>query len=76
MPRQPLQAVNAARDETADGRNVLILQANPCRGPITGGTEIWISGENFPTDQRPLYARFGDNFARGVGVLSLLFETT
>ena len=69
-------AVNAARNETADGRNIVIVQANPRRGPMTGGTEIWIWGSDFPTDLMPLYARFGDNFTRVVGVLSLLLENS
>ena len=73
MPsRRRHHAVNAARSETADGRNVVVMQTNPRRGPMTGGTEIWIWGSDFPTDPMPLYARFGDNFARVVGVLSRL----
>ena len=66
--------VNADRNETADGRNIVIVQANPRRGPMTGGTEIWIWGSGFPTDLMPLYARFGDNVTRVVGVLSLLLK--
>ena len=74
--RRRHHAVNAARGETAVGRNVLVKQCNPRRGPMTGGTEIWIWGSDFPTDPMPLYARFGDNFARVVGVLSRLLENT
>ena len=76
MPsRRHHHAVNAARrNETADGRNVVVMQTNPRRGPMTGGTEIWTWGSDFPTDPMPLYARFGDNFARVVGVLLRLWE--
>jgi hypothetical protein len=70
------QAVNIASDETADGRDVLVERTNPSRGPTIGGTEIWLSGSNFPTDLRPLYARFGDHFAIAVGVLSPSFGNT
>ena len=71
MPyRQSRQALNAASDEEImDGRDAVIERTNPSRGPKTGGPEIWISGSNFPTGLTPLYARFGDNFARAVGVL-------
>jgi hypothetical protein len=67
---QYLQAPNVASDEgTADGWDAVIQRVNPSRGPMTGGLDIWIVGSNFPTGE--LYARFGDNFAHTVGVLSL-----
>ncbi len=68
--------VKAVRDETAEGRNIVVRNANPRRGPMAGGTEIWIWGSDFPTDWMPFYARFGDNFTRVVGVPSLLLENT
>jgi hypothetical protein len=69
--RQPRQAFNAATDEEpTDGQGAVIERTNPSRGPTTGGPEIWISGSNFPMGLT-LYARFGVNFARAVGVLSL-----
>ena len=58
--------VNAVRGETAGGRNIVVMGTNPRRGPMAGGTEIWIWGSDFPTDRMPLYARFGDNFTRVV----------
>ena len=68
---RPHQAVNAASDEeTADGRNLVIEWVAPDRGPTTGGRNIFILGSNFPTDATPLYASFGDNFARAVRLLS------
>ena len=71
---RPHQAVNAAsHQEFADGLDLVIEKVIPKQGPTTGGPEICIWGSNFPTDQRPLYARFGDNFARAVGVLSPSF---
>ena len=72
MPsRRPHQAVNAASDEeTADGPGLVIEKVFPNRGPTTGGPEICILGSNFPTDQMPLYASFGNNFARVVRLLS------
>jgi hypothetical protein len=64
------QAVNAADDEgAADGRDLVIEKVVPNRGPKTGGPEIGIWGSNFPTNYMPLYARFGDNFARAVSML-------
>ena len=69
--RQCLPTVNAAGDaEVVDGRDLVIEKVVPNRGPTTGGPEVCILGSNFPTDQMPLYARFGDNFARAVGMLS------
>ena len=76
MPsRQHHQAVDAANDETADEQGVTVNLTNPKQGPTTGGPEIWVSGWNFPTDQRPLYVRFGDNLAFAVGVPSPSFVT-
>ena len=70
------QTVNTPSSEgTADWRDLVIDGANPSRGPTTGGPEIWISGSNFPTGLMLLYVRFGDNFARAVGVLSPSLET-
>jgi len=69
-PRRCRQTANAADDEeTADGRDLVIEKVVPDRGPKTGGPEIYIRGSNFP-DHMPLYARFGDNYARAVGMLS------
>ena len=71
---QPNQAVNAASDEeTADGRNLVIERVFPNRGPMIGGQDIILLGSNFPTDQVPLYASFGDNFTRAVCLLSPSF---
>ena len=71
---RPHLAVNAvSHQETADGPDLVIDRVVPGRGPTTGGPDICIWGSNFPTDQRPLYAGFGDNFARAVGVLSPSF---
>ena len=68
------KAVNAASDEEAvDGRDLVIEGVFPDRGPTTGGPKICILGSNFPTDQMPLYASFGDNFARAVRLLSPSF---
>jgi len=67
-PRRCRQTVNAADDEeTADGW-VVVEKVLPDRGPKTGGPEIYIRGSNFP-DNVPLYVRFGDKFARAVGML-------
>ena len=63
LSRQCCQATVC--NNTAD---VVILMANPSQGPMTGGTQIWICGLNFPTDLMPLYARFGDDCACVVGV--------
>ena len=74
MPsRRWRQVSNAVRDEPAEGRDIVVINANPHRGPMTGGTEIWIwiSGWDFPTNPFPLYARFGDNFASVVCAPSL-----
>ncbi len=72
---RPHQAANAASDEeTADGWGLVIERVYPNRGPTTGGPEICILGSNFPTDQMPLYASFGDNFARVVRLLSPSFR--
>ena len=74
---QRRQTVNTASVEgTEDGRDLVIERTNPSRGPTTGGPEIWISGSNFPTGLTSLYVRFGDNFARAVGVLSPSLEAT
>lgn len=68
------QTVNTADDEgAADWRALVIEKIVPNRGPVPGGPEICIWGSNFPIDHMPLYARFGDNFARAVGMLSLSF---
>lgn len=77
MPSQQCrQTVNTASvEETADGRDLVIERINPSRGPTTGGPEIWISGSNFPIGLTSLYVRFGDNFARAVGVLSPSLES-
>ncbi len=64
----------AGFEETADWRDLVIDRTNPSQGPTTGGPEIWISGSNFPTGLTSLYVRFGDNFARAVGVLSPSLE--
>ena len=67
----PHQAVSVAtHQEIADGLDPVIERVIPDRGPATGGPDIGIWGSNFPTDEMPLYARFGDNFARAVGVPS------
>jgi len=75
MPsHQCRQTVMTASDEgTADGQNLVIERINPSQGPTAGGPEIWISGSNFPTRLMPLFVRFGDNFARAVGVRSPSF---
>src|SRR5258706_619173 len=71
LSQQCRQTVNTAGvEETADWRDLVIDRTNPSRGPTTGGPEVWISGSNFPTGLTSLYVRFGDNFARAVGVLS------
>ena len=64
------QSRQATSDEetSLDGRNAVIERTNPSRGAMSGGPDIWISGSNFPTAKTPLYARFGDNFARAVDV--------
>ena len=68
--RQARQTLNAASDEEiTDGGDVVVERTNPSRGPTTGGQEIFIQGSNFPTGLTPLFARFGDNFARAVGAL-------
>ena len=70
-PFRPHQAANAASvEETADGSDLVIEKVFPNRGPTTGGPEICILGSNFPKDQMPLYASFGENFARAVRLLS------
>jgi hypothetical protein len=64
------QLANAVSEEgMLDEREPVLQEANPSRGPTTGGLEIWIEGSNFPMSLTPLYARFGDNFARVVGTL-------
>ena len=73
-PMPSCQTVSvASHQEIADGQDLVIEKVIPKQGPTTGGPEICIWGSNFPTDQKPLYARFGDNFARAVGVLSPSF---
>ena len=62
-------AIATSDEETMDGHDAVIERTNPNRGPMTGGPEIWISGSNFPQGLTPLYAGFGDNFTRAVGVL-------
>ena len=71
--RNNLAVSAAGRQETADGLDPVIEKVIPHRGPATGGPEIGIWGSNFPTDHMPLYAGFGDNFARAVCVLSSSF---
>ena len=74
LPCRYHQAVSvASHQENADGLDLVIEKVIPKQGPTIGGPEICIWGSNFPTDQKPLYARFGDNFARAVGVLSSSF---
>ena len=74
MPsHRPHHAVAASDEETADGQDLIIEWVSPPRGPMIGGQQIFILGSNFPTDQMPLYASFGDNFARAVCVLSPSF---
>ncbi len=68
--RNHLAVSAASRQETADGLDPVIERVIPNRGPATGGPEIGIWGSNFPTDHMPLYAGFGDNFARAVCGLS------
>ena len=70
------QTVNAADDEEADARGLVIHNLFPNQGPTVGGKDIYIWGSNFPTDILPLYARFGDNFAHAVGMLSPSLENT
>jgi len=41
-----------------------IEEVSPERGPVTGGINIIILGENFPST--PLYVAFGNNWARAV----------
>ena len=73
-PVEPSMVSRQSRQDTSDeetsldGGNAVIERTNPSRGAMSGGPEIWISGSNFPTAKTPLYARFGDNFARVVGV--------
>ena len=65
--RNPLPS--AAFEETMDGRDAVIEETNPGRGPTTGGLNIWIHGSNLPGGSMPpLYARFGDNVTRVVSV--------
>ena len=72
--RQRRQTLNTADDEeAADSRDLVIHRVVPNRGPTIGGPDICIWGSNFPTDNLPLYARFGDNFAHAVGMLSPSF---
>ena len=68
-PRQPV-----TEGGTNDGRDPMLQEANPSRGPTTGGLQIWIEGSDFPTGLTPLYARFEDNFARVVGTLFISFD--
>ena len=73
----PHQATNTATDEeTVDGQDLVIEGVFPDRGPTTGGPKICILGSNFPTSQMPLYASFGDNFARAVRLLSPSLDNT
>ena len=71
--RNNLAVSAAGRQENEDGLDPVIEKVIPHRGPATGGPEIGILGSNFPTDHMPLYAGFGDNFARAVYVLSPSF---
>jgi len=69
------QAVTAALEEGAtDGRDPVLQEANPSRGPTSGGLQIWIECSDIPMGLAPLYARFGDNFARVVGTLFVSFD--
>ena len=70
---QPVTAMS--EEETVDRRDPVLQEANPSRGPITGGPQIWIEGTDFPTGLAPLYARFGDNFARVVRTIFIPFST-
>src|ERR1700679_1604716 len=72
MPsRQPVTA--ASEEGTIDGRDSVLEEINPSRGLVTGGMENWIEGSNFPTGSLPLYARFGDDSSRAVGILLVSF---
>ena len=70
--RQPVTAT--PEEETVDGRDPVLQEANPSRGPTTGGPQIWIEGTDFPTGLAQLYARFGDNFARVVCTIFVPFS--
>ena len=76
MPSQQSRqtVITSGVEGTADWQDLVIERTNPSRGPTTGGPEIWISGSSFPTGLTSLYVRFGDNFARAVGVLSPSLE--
>ena len=55
-----------ARDEGIDltTDEALLKEAIPQKGPVRGGIQILLLGENFPSG--PVYVRFGDNWARAV----------
>ena len=68
------QPAAAASEGVIDGGDPVLEGINPNRGSTTGGMEIWIEGSNFPTGSLPLYARFGDNSSRAVGILLVSFD--
>ena len=71
--RRQQAATMASDEETAEGPELVIEWVSPEQGPTTGGRNVFILGSNFPTDQMPLYASFGDNFTRAVRCSYLLF---
>ena len=57
----------AEADPDGEGsQNTTVLRAaNPRRGPVSGGSEIWLEMEDLPTTFT-LYAKFGDRVAATV----------
>ena len=57
-PMRPAQ-VQQGLSQPAETHCTVLRAANPRSGPVEGGPEIWLAGEDLPTTFT-LYARFGD----------------
>jgi len=53
-----------SRDTNQAPNEIFLEQVFPKKGPMTGGVDIAIFGENFPST--PLYVGFGGNWVRAV----------
>ena len=62
-------------DRPAEPITTVLRGANPRRGPVSGGIEIWLDTEDLPTTFT-LYAKFGDGVAVTVSSTFHLFSSS
>ena len=69
-PNLSLRSAQVQQDlsQPSETHNTLLHATNPRSGPVSGGIEIWLDGEDLPTTFA-LFARFGESITQTVGLM-------